>query len=404
MLKIITSSLLIILIVTSFVAVATEAFQLEQVLTDGVGGMDGLDNPRHIHLSQDNQFAIVTSADDNAVVFLRFDQNLRTDGMIKNAHTPEARLEGATGVMTFHGGKTAAVTSFYDSALSVYRRTAEGSYTLSNALSDDLGYDRVFEAPSPVGDLDKLGLLGAWGIALSDDEKSLFVASYQSNALSVLDIQGDGNLTLNRKYTADTADEEGLGGPVGVAYNGASDVVAVSGFGANQLTLFDRQNNGGLNVKQVIRNGQGGVEHLKGPQSVVFSEDGKYLFVACSGSHSIVVLRYDGTQYTVTQTVTHHQTGGAGLTGVASIAISPEGNTLYASGEFDRDLLVFDIADEPALSLRQKVQFKDAPIEGVTSIAPTRDGRHLMLTLGKRDAVYLLRIVQGPVPEDNQSP
>ena len=78
-------------------ATATNTYHLQQALFDGVDGADGLDNPRQVAIDKDSKRAYVTSADDNALLLLSFEAELKPLALFKNSESNHLRLEGASG-------------------------------------------------------------------------------------------------------------------------------------------------------------------------------------------------------------------------------------------------------------------------------------------------------------------
>ena len=59
---------------------------------------------------------------------------------------------------------------------------------------------------------DGVGLVGAFGVAVSPDGTSVYVASFDSDAVAVFDRAGDGTLT-QKALAAGCISETGSGGP-----------------------------------------------------------------------------------------------------------------------------------------------------------------------------------------------
>ncbi len=394
-LKNIAKNLLVFLTLnaSSIVSANAGSFIFQQALFDDVNNIDGLDNPRQVKLSPNGKHVWVTSADDNSVLILELDEGLTPVQLFKNEEEVDTgvalKLEGANGLALTPSG--AFIASFYDSALSTFKIVNDLKYAHSGTETDNLSYQRVFQSDEPPSEMDKLGILGAWGLEVSESEKQLFVASYKSDALSIFDIDEDSQLSFVSKVTSQDLSQSELGRPVSLAYSEANNELVVAGYEGNILTVFSKGEHGKLSVKQTIYNDENAVEHLVNPQYVILSSDSRFMYVACSGSNTILVFERTDEKYTFLQSVTHSETHGSGLAGVASLAISTDGLTLYAAGEFDKGVLRFDISDNGSLILKETIQSDDNEIEGVTSIALSEDGQHMLLSLGKKDALYLLK-------------
>ncbi|MFT5162780.1 MAG: 6-phosphogluconolactonase (cycloisomerase 2 family) [Alteromonadaceae bacterium] len=165
-----------------------------QLLKDNVAGIDGLDNARLARLSPGGKHALVTSADDDSLAVFGVDSQfrLRFLQVFKNDHNTRG-LEGANAFVFSADGQRVYVQSYYDSAVVDFKYNPEGGYQLKQVISDEVSVTRIFKDETPLGALDKLGLFGAYDIAITADNRQLFVASVMSSALSVFDINADGS-------------------------------------------------------------------------------------------------------------------------------------------------------------------------------------------------------------------
>lgn len=372
-----------------------ENFSLQQRLVDGVNAVDGLDNPRQIKVSPDGKLVWVTSADDNSLLILELDDKLTPLHLFKSEKGSDSKskleLEGANGLALFNNGQSAVVASFYDSAISSFKRDSNSQFTLTEVFTDNLGYKSEFESNQSPSNRDKLGLLGAWGVSISSDEKHLFVVGYKSDAITTFNIDKQSRLTFNNKITSFELSPNILGSPVDIAYSSANNELIVAGYEGNLINVFFRNKRGKLLHRQTIKNGFNRVKLLVNPQKLVLSSDSRFMYVACSGSNAIIVFKRVGEEYTHLQSITQSQTGGTGLAGVATMTLSEDNSFLYAAGEFDKGLLQFEVDEDGRLNHKATIQTEHNEIEGVTSIAVTDSGERILVSLGKKNALFLLK-------------
>lgn len=370
---------------------------LIQILQDGIDGVDGLDNPRVSEVSADGSRVVVASADDNsfAVFHVADDFKLSFSQVFKNAYSDVNGLLGAAGLTLFNRANKVLVTGFYDGSLSVFSREND-KYQYVETITDGVSYKKAFGDNDAIADLDRFGLLGAWDVIKSDDETQIFVASYVSNGITIFDVTAQQEVVFNRSVKSPAGLKNGLGKPVSLALSPSNNELYAVGFEGHQLTIFERDKTDKLVLKQVLKNGIDRVQHFLNPQKIVVSPDGNYLYVACSGSHSIVVFsRMKNGQYAFLQAVTNSELGGSGLTGAGSLAISPSGKLLYAAGESDVGLVLFDVAENGYLNLRRRflgATIKTGGLEGVSSITIADNGRYLLLTEAKKDSLSVFKI------------
>jgi len=377
------------------IADTIDDLKLIQILKDNVNGADGLGNPRSIKVSSDNSKVFVSSGDDNAFAVFNLDNNfnLTLSQVFKNSSVNINGLEGASGLIYLEHINQVVVTGFYDGALTLFSRKNR-DYSFNETISDGLSYTRVFDSNVPVGKLDTLGLLGAWDIVNTINEKQLLVASYMSNSISIFDITPDEEVIFNRTIKNAKPLEDSLGKPISLALSPLNDELYVLGFEKHQLTIFDRSKEGGLLVKQVIKNGADGVTQFVNPQKIVVSPNGKFLYIACAGSHAIVVFhKVDTGQYAFLQAINNSDIGGSGLEGASSLAISSDGSIVYSAGESGIGLYFFGVGDNGRLSFKNKLlSVRDDELKKISSITLTSDNRHLLVATGKDNSLFVFKI------------
>lgn len=377
---------------------------LVQVLKDSVDGVDGLDNPRSVSITPDGTLLFLTSGDDNAVAIFDISDNFQLSfrQVFRNDDPNVQGLEGASSVTFLPKANKALVASFYDSALTVFGENRDGHYVLQKHISDNLSVQQIFQDNQPLDHLDTLGLLGAWGIASSGDGRHVYIASYKSNALSVFEMDPQGNPVFNRVEKGNVlSDLGGLGSPVSVALSPDNHQLVVAGFEQHRITIFNRDDSGQLTLKQVLENQQQGIRHLVNPQRIIASADNRYLYVASAGSSAIVVFGQDANgEYRFLQSITNEDIGGAGLSGVGTLAISPDGKKLLAAGEADSGIVSFIRQPNGLLkfkSLLTQEQFSTGStdqhlLDTVTSLTFSHDGHYLVITSATNDSVAILKL------------
>jgi 6-phosphogluconolactonase (cycloisomerase 2 family) len=256
----------------------------DEVVQDGVGGVDGLDGPQALAISPDGINLYVAGYNDDAVaVFTRTLSypygELSYLGMMQDGVGGVDGLNGAYAVVVSPDGKHVYVAGYNDDAVAIFSRSA---------ISGALTYVGV------VKDIDPLinGLDGANSLAISPDGNHLYVASRHEDALQVL--------------------------------------LRSAGTGA----LFEIE---------VHRDGVGGVDGLAGARAVALSPDGSQVYVVGQYDHALAVFARDATWGGLTFVGLHKDgvAGVNGLLGAMSIAVSPEGSNVYVGGYSDDGVAVF---------------------------------------------------------------
>jgi 6-phosphogluconolactonase (cycloisomerase 2 family) len=375
---------------------------LVQVLKDGIDGVDGLDNPRFVKISTDNTQLFVASGDDNSFAIFTIDDEFTVsfNQVFKNSDPDIKGLEGASSVAFISNNKV-VVTGYYDGALTIFSLNNTG-YQYSQMISDGLSYKRPFDIELADEKLDILGLLGAWEVIATNNNKQLLVASYISNAVSIFDIASDDKIVFNHSIKNGMYTDVGLGSPAGLALSPSNNELYVLGFEGDKLTIFARDKIGTFVAKQVLKNGVDGVKQFVNPQKIVVSPNGKYLYVACSGSHSIVVFnKTEEGQYAFLQAMTRSYISGLGLNGeglngASSLAMSLDGLTLYAAGETGIGLTSLEVLVDGRLQIKNQFSNKMNITEELTeisSITLSGGGRHLLVTTAKSDSLIVFEII-----------
>jgi 6-phosphogluconolactonase (cycloisomerase 2 family) len=159
---------------------------------------------------------------------------------------------------------------------------------------------------------------------------------------------------------------------------------------AGTVTVFSRDlTTGALAYVEVQKDGVDGVEGLAGAQSVVISPDGRNLYATGASSDAVVVFDRNLTTGALTFVEFHSEarSGVDGLSWLASVTISPDGEHIYVAGLSDGAVVVFS-----RNSTKGTLTFVEAKrrLDNVLSVTVSPDGKHLY-AVGQRDdavAVY----------------
>jgi 6-phosphogluconolactonase (cycloisomerase 2 family) len=144
-------------------------------------------------------------------------------------------------------------------------------------------------------------------------------------------------------------EKDGLGGVAGL--NGAYSVavrgtkVYVVGNDDHAVTVFERNGSTGkLIYLTEARQGVSNVDGLSDPISVAISPDGHYCYATGSADDAVVTLQYIGGGYKWLYYKGMVKDGVGGVDGLDyayAVAVSPDGNYLYATGSTDDAVAIF---------------------------------------------------------------
>ncbi|WP_233966124.1 beta-propeller fold lactonase family protein [Pectobacterium polaris] len=238
-------------------------------------------------------------------------------------------LSGTKDTALSADGKTLYVVSSPNSGsavLSVFVRNAEGKFDLSKTFfnyrevfnDDTLEFDRFDDNPS---------LAGASEVSLSADGQYLYVVGSEVNTVTLFRVGSDGELTQ-----AGVLDQAALGGR---SLDIRSHIVSQGDYlyltaaqpdsdteDARSVLVFKRGTDGLLTAVSQANN-------LTGASSLVVDPTGRYLFVSGSGGTVGVTAFSIDAQGALAQ-VSQISAEGDDLYYVNSLALSPDGKTLYA--------------------------------------------------------------------------
>ena len=160
---------------------------------------------------------------------------------------------------------------------------------------------------------------------------------------------------------------------------------------------------GQLTFVQVLKDGVSGVDGLTRANSVAVSPDGSHVYATGFSDNALAVFRRDVAtgQLTFVQVLKDGISGVDGLNGANSVTVSPDGSYVYATGYSDNALTVFhrDVATGQLTFvqvLKDGVSGVDG-LYGANSVTVSPDGRQVYAT-GYYDqalAVFLRDVATG---------
>ena len=372
-----------------------ESIREKQVLEDNQLGVNGLGGARVVQLTPDGTLLFVTSADDNSLAIFNVDADFKlTFNRIFTNNTKIDGLNGATSLVLSPDGRRVYVVSFYDSALTIFEQNEQGHYQFLQVIRDGLPYEEVFSEESSIKKKDKLGLLGAYDIAITNDNSQLYVASVASNAVSIFDIDKNGNVSFNHAIRDDDNTEYGLAGAVNVILTPNNAQLIVAGFNENAITIFHRNAKGVLKHSQTLINGKGEVKNMIAPQGLAMSPDGHYLYAACGGSNAIIVFARNSLgKYSYIQSISNSDNKVSGLGSAGYVTTSPDGTRVYVASESDNAVVSLERLNDGKLKIISVMKSegvkKADELNGAASVYVSPDGKHLLVTTGKGDSLIV---------------
>ncbi|HWQ14385.1 MAG TPA: beta-propeller fold lactonase family protein [Roseiflexaceae bacterium] len=249
-------------------------------------------------------------------------------------------LAGAYGVALSPDGQFlyvsgSASTAGGGSAINVFRRDPDGGL---------VGGVVPFVGPRFVERVAHADLEGVYDLALSPDGVYLYAASYSNNPDTITVFRRnaqDGRLSY--VDTVDAAEVSRLAGVfrLGVSQDGTH--LYAASYDSDALLAFRRSPADGklTHVASYFDGGQDAVgqviDGLDAGTSVAFSPDGRLVYASGFNDAAVVAFERDGStgELVFVQAVKRNASGQPPLAGARDIAVSPDGRTIHASGFSD---------------------------------------------------------------------
>lgn len=259
------------------------------------GTVRGLNGATALALSPDGAHLYAVAAGGNAVsVFARdaADGRLRfLEAETQGADDPTdagpavVALDRPSGLALSRDGRQLYVASRLGDALLVFDRTDSSADAAFGRLS--------FRTAHRDGLLGIEGLDGAFALAVSPDDRHVYVASEADSAVVLFDRAADGALTRRTQWTRGDLHLPGLGGARAIRLSDDGRELYVAGFGDHSLTVFRRSTDPGagqglLTPLQSVFDGDGANTLMAGPIAVALSPDGRSVYVAANQDNAIV--------------------------------------------------------------------------------------------------------------------
>ena len=316
---------------------ATGELDLVSSYVDGVGGIDGLNGFGSLALSPDGQNLYATGGLDHALAAFGRDPATGALTYLESRFESDPDvdgLEGAFGVAVSADGRHVYATGQLDDTLVAFARDeATGELTFVEREKDGFG------------GLELNVLDGATAVAVTPDGRHVLVASPVHDRLSIFardPVTGE----------LDFVDlvEDGVGGVDGldtlqsIAVSPSGQFVYAAGLADDGIAVFGRDvDTGLLEFLDVVKDGEPGVTGLDGVRALALSPDGQFLYAAGYNSDALAVFARNGATGLLTEIEVQLDGvfGVDGLDGARALAASGDGGDVYVVGEYDDGVAAF---------------------------------------------------------------
>ena len=364
--------------VATFLANSTATTVTVQVVGD-----DRNEEDETVLVNLSGQSGNATIADAQAVGTIRDDDGFLTFVEAESLAELRAPLFGASGAAVSPDGNHVYVTGRDDDGLAIYSR---------NAVTGAIDLVLVVYDGDDFGDGPIDGLNGAESVAVSPDGAHVYVAGFADGGVAAFARDaGTGLLDYLGVQLDDSVlgSADGLLGASAVVLSPDGAFVYVAGASEDEIAIFARDDDdlsptfGELTFVGVVADGQGGVDGLDGVQSLAVSSDGNHLYAASPIDRAVAAF----TRNPVTGALgfvafyQDNQGGVDGLDGASSVAVAPDGGHVYATGAVEDALAIFTRDDATGAlgfveALRDDINGVDG-LDGATGVAVSFDNRFL---------------------------
>ena len=314
---------------------ATGTLVFVVVVRDGVEGVEGLFGSRSVAVSPDGSFVYVVGLRENAIGVFERDP---VTGMLTFI---EVKRDGVDGVDGLESARFVAVSP---DSHHVY---------VGGEISDAIA---VFERDAATGTLVFVavvrnhvegvdGLNKVTSVAVSQDGSNVYATGEWSNAIAVFARDADtGRLAFLEVHRDGVDGVDGLESASSVMVSPDGRHVYATGMFESTIAVFARETaTGMLTFVGVHRDGVDGVDGLIGASSVTVSLDGNHVYATGEYEDTIAVFERDAVSGSLAFIeVVHDNVGVSGLEGASSVTVSPDGSHVFAVGSWDDAVAVFE--------------------------------------------------------------
>ena len=275
-------------------------------------GGNGLNYPTSVAVSPDGKSVYVASGDSDAVA--RFNRNTTTGAIAQPAGSSGCVGETGWPCADGHGLGGPSSVAVSPDGKSVYVASGNGvarfnRNTTTGAITEPAGSAGCISNTGAGGCADGHALVAARSVAVSPDGKSVYVASFFSDAVVRLKRKRSGAITqpagsagcVSETGAGPCADGHGLYAPAGVALSPDGLSVYVASYDSDGVARLDRDTSSGAIAQPAgtvgcisdygTRYGTGPCADghaLSSPTGVVVSPDGKSVYAASFFSDAVV--------------------------------------------------------------------------------------------------------------------
>jgi 6-phosphogluconolactonase (cycloisomerase 2 family) len=297
----------------------TGELSLLQSVHDGVDGVD-LSRPRNVLLSPDGRHVYVPANESDSISIFERDLSTGILSLVGTIYeTVDRAMNGPSYGSISSDGKHLYLPA--NDAICVYQRDeATGWLTPVATITEGTG--------------------SSYHTAVSPDGAHVYSVDHSADAVNVLQRDSaTGLLTFVQTLQKDVDGVDGLDWPAAVTVSPDGLQVFIASYGSASLTVLDRDPaTGEVSPRDVFRYDDQGEYLLRGTRYLSVSEDGANIYVTSTGDHyparngTLVVFSRDPAsgEVAVVEVISETPMGLPARPSVTAIGVSPDGRHVYA--------------------------------------------------------------------------
>jgi 6-phosphogluconolactonase (cycloisomerase 2 family) len=211
-----------------------------------------------------------------------FSRNPATGQLTRGADFAEPNMSSIRDIVYSRDGKYVYYTSYFGNGIVELKRAANGALTSSKVITKDSAY-LLCIIPNPVPHLGLCltnAMIGAFGVALSPDERNLYVVGEGDSTLSVFVRNPvSDTIVMVQKLDPTTMGNTVLDGAGDVLVSPDGKHLYVTARTGDAISVFRRGVSGVLTFLRAYKDGDFGLDKLNFPGNMAMSADGKFLYV-----------------------------------------------------------------------------------------------------------------------------